>query len=255
MFTTNAIDSTSVMLANQLKTNRFHTEDAMERIASGKRINSASDDPAGLAISYRLDAQARGIEVGIRNAQDGISAAQILDAALVEIQNMAVRIKELSVQKGSGQFTESDVANVDAEITQLNAEMSRISGAAKFNTHQLSDLAFATTITGDSTSTTFQFPAIPTSGGTTVAEAENALEAIATARGLAGAYANRLRHAVTNLQSIAVNTKAALSRIVDADVAIESSRLAKGQVLQQSTASMLAQANASQQYVLELIRN
>ena len=255
MFGTVALDGTSTMLSGYFKANKLETDDAIERIASGRRINSASDDPAGLAISYKLDAQARGAQISIRNAQDGISAAQILDAALVEIQNMTVRIKELSVQKASGHLTSGDITNVDAEIDQLNDEMNRIAGATKFNTYQTSDLAFETTISGDSTSTLFQFPTIPTSGGTTVAEAEAALEQIAAARGQAGAYVNRLQHSIANLTSMSLNTQADLSRIVDADVALESSRLAKGQVLQQSTASMLAQANASQSYVLELIRS
>lgn len=250
-----SLDGTSTKISGYLKANGLVSDQAIERIASGRRINSASDDPAGLAISYKLDAQTRGAEVSIRNAQDGISASQILDAALVEIQNMTVRIKELSVQKASGQFTTSDVANADAEITQLNDEMARIAAATRFNTYLVSELTFETTISGDGTSTLFQFPEIPTSGGSTVAEAEEALETIAEARGLAGAYMNRLQHNIANLRSISTNTQAALSRIIDADVAAESARLATGQVLQQSAASMLAQANASQQYVLELIRN
>ena len=253
MFATQALDGTSVMLSNYLKTNRSDTENAIERIASGSRINAANDDPAGLAISYKLDSQIRGASVSIRNANDGISAAQILDAALVEIQNIAIRIKEISVQKASGHLTVSDAENVDAEIEQLNLEMDRIATATKFNTQQVSDMTFATTISGDGESTTFQFPTIPTSGGTTTTEADEALETIAEARGLAGAYVNRLQHSIANLRSMVTNTQAALSRIVDADVALESSRLAKGQVLQQSAASMLAQANASQQLVLDLI--
>jgi flagellin len=254
MYTTLSLDGTSKQLAGHLKTNQFNSEKSIERIASGKRINTAMDDASGVAISMRLDAQARGIDVSIRNARDGISAAQILDAALVEIQNMAVRIKELAVQKGSGTMSDGDKANVDAEIDQLNLEMTRIASSAKFNTWLLSEHTFNTTISGNSETTSFQFPSIPTSAGSTVASAEAALETIAAARGKAGAFTNRLEHTVNNLINVSVNTRMAHSRIVDADLALESASLAKSQVLQQTTSSMLAQANASQQFVLQLIQ-
>jgi flagellin len=254
MYFTLALDGTAQKLAGQLKINRLATETSMARIASGNRINSAMDDAAGVAIALKLDAQARGIDVSIRNARDGISAAQITDSALVEIQNMAVRVKELAVQKGSGSLTTEDRANVDAEITQLNFEMTRIAASTKFNTKLVDSLTFDTAISGDNQSTTFQFPAIPTSAGTTVASAEAALETIAAARGKVGAYVNRLEHTIANLTSISLNTKSAHSRIVDADLALESASLAKGQILQQTASSMLAQANSSQEYVLQLIQ-
>ena len=253
MMTINA-QTTAQVISKQIYIARVDTNSAMERLSSGKRLNSAKDDASGVGISYQLMAQVRGANMSIRNAQDGISAAQIADAALVEVQNMAVRIRELAVQKASGQFTDLDKANVQVEIAQLNEEIQRISRDTKFNTKLVSAIDFQMVLTGTNSSLSLEFPEFPETAGTTAGAADSALESIATARAKLGAFVNRLDHAMSNLRNISVNTSMAYSRIVDADMALESANMAKGQVLQQTGSAMLAQANASNQYILDLIQ-
>lgn len=247
-------NTASLKAAHYMSTNRSDLEQSMARLASGKRINTAADDAGGVGIGARLTAQARAMDMSARNALDGISAAEVADAALVEIQNMAIRVKELAVQKASGTYNSTDTAAIGAEITALNAEASRISGAAKFNDKTLSSGTFALAISGSDTTTSFSFPAIPTSVGSTASAAETAISTIATARGTLGATINRLEHAAASLSATATSSYASASRIQDADYARESANVAKGQVLMQAGAAVLAQANASTQYTLMLLQ-
>lgn len=243
----------SIKVARHLFEAKSSTNEAIERISSGKKLNSAMDDAAGVGISSKLMSQVRGMNMSIRSAQDGIAAAQIADAALVEVQNITVRIKELAVQKASGQFTDSDRSAINEEINQLNQEIARIAGDTKFNERLVDGREFSMAISGNNTSVTFYFPTFPKTGGTSADEAVEALNTIAEARGRLGAIINRLDHATANLRNISINTETAYSQIVDADAAVESTRLAKGQVLQETAATMLAQANATNRLILELI--
>jgi flagellin len=247
-------DTSALNISRNLFNAQRSTELAMERLSSGRRLNSAKDDASGVGISYRLDSQIRGTEMSARNAQDAISAAQIADAALTEIQSIAVRIRELTVQKASDQFSVSDKQNVQTEIDQLNAEILRIKSDTKFNTKLVSGLNFETVLSGTSTTVSLQFPVFPSTAGDTSALADQALQDIATARATLGAYVNRLEHASNNLYSISLNTQTALSRVVDADLAKESATLAKSKVLQQTASSMIAQANATNEYILNLLQ-
>ncbi|MDC1075678.1 flagellin [Litorivicinus sp.] len=244
----------SMAIAHHFRTTRDELETSMERLASGRRINSADDDAAGAGIAARLTAQIRGTNMSIRNAQDGISAAQVAESALVEVENMTQRIRELAVQKATGTYNSNDTTNISAEITALNAEISRIASSTKFNTHTLSSMSFSFAISGTDTTVAMAFPAFLSSAGSTASAADTAINTIATARGKLGAYINRLEFTVNNLSNISANTEAALSRIQDADFAAESAKVAKGQVLQQAGAAMLSQANASTQYVLSLLQ-
>jgi flagellin len=247
-------NAASLKAAAFMDAHRINLDRAMGKLSSGSRIQNAGDDAAAAGIASKLLGQAKAFEQSAINAKAGIAAASIADAALVEIQNMTVRIQELAVVAGSGQYTAADQGNATAEITALNAEISRIAGAATFNTQGLTGLSLALTISGTDSSTAFALPTIPTSGGTTASGAVTALGTIATARGTLGAVVNRLEFAVNSLNAQAANTHYAHSTMADADMAKESAAVAKGQVLMQASAAVLAQANATPQYALMFLQ-
>ena len=251
----------SQMAAYHMRTTRDGLETAMERLASGKRINSADDDAAGAAISARLMAQVRGTAMAKRNAQDGISAAQVAESALIEVENMLQRIRELAVQKSQGSsstYQSTDITNIQSEITQLLSEIADIGTNTKFNNTAVSSMAMHPAIRWDGATETMTLPAFL--AGTEINSSSNAtnvdavINTVAAARGSLGAFINRLEYTVNNLSNINANTQAAYSRIMDTDYAAESAEVAKGTVLQQAGAAMLAQANASTQYVLSLLQ-
>lgn len=249
----------ALMAAHHVRKTRDGLETSMERLASGSRINSAADDAAGVGIGMRLMSQMRGSEAAMRNTADGISLLNLADGALVEVQNMLTRAYELAVQKSGGAgtvYTSTDIANIDAEISQLGTEIGVIATNTKFNTTAVSAMAFAAVTEADGTTTSFTLPTFlaAASVGTTVGSITAAINSIATARGSLASFINRLEYKVNNLSVLNANTAAAHSRIYDADYAAESASVAKGQVLQQAGAAMLAQANASSQYVLTLLQ-
>lgn len=254
----------SSMAAHHMYTTRDELETAMERLASGKRINSADDDAAGSGIAARLQAQIRGTAMAARNANDGISAAQVAESALVEVENMLQRIRELAVQKAqgpsssTGTYQVTDVTNIQSEITQLMSEIGDIAAHTKFNNTAVSSMALNPAIRFDGTTEAMALPSFiaetaltSTSSATDV---DTVINTVAAARGSLGAFINRLEYTVNNLSNVRVNTQAAYSRIMDTDYAAESANVAKGQVLQQAGAAMLAQANTSTQYVLSLLQ-
>jgi flagellin len=253
----------SQMAAYHMRTTRDGLETAMERLASGKRINSADDDAAGSAIAARLTAQIRGTKMAMRNAQDGISAAQVAESALVEVENMLQRIRELAVQKaqgpsGSSTYQLTDVTNIQSEITQLMSEIGDIATNTKFNNTAVSSMALNPAIRWDGTTEAMALPAFiaeaALDSSSTPTHVDTVINSVAAARGSLGAFINRLEYTVNNLSNVNANTQAAYSRIMDADYAAESAEVAKGTVLQQAGAAMLAQANASTQYVLSLLQ-
>ena len=243
---------------------------AMERLSTGKRINSAKDDAAGLAISSSMTSQIRGMSQAIRNANDGISLAQTADGALGEVTNMLQRIRELSVQSASGTYSTSDRANLQSEVSQLGAQINNIVSTTKFNGVAVFGSASVTvniqtgsgasdqtalTITGLSVSSATASN-IGTAGGATTAlgAVDTALTAVASTRASLGAGQSRLESVVNNLSNTVVNLSDARSRIEDADFSAESTNLAKAQILSQASTAMLAQANQSQSNVLSLLR-
>lgn len=246
---------------------------SMERLSSGLRINSAKDDAAGLAISDRMTAQINGMNQAARNANDGISLAQTAEGAMNETTNILQRMRELSVQAANDTNTSIDRASIGTEMAQLTAELSRIASATSFNGQKL--------INGEGTNHVFQVGANQgetievdlstldmTAGGlgvdaasvATQADASTAIGLIDTAlasvdegRSMLGAVQNRFESTIANLQNSAENITAARSRILDADIAAESSAMAKSNVLQQAGVAMLAQANQTPQLALSLI--
>lgn len=251
---------------------------AMERLSSGKRINSAKDDAAGLAISSQMTSQIKGMTQGIRNANDGISLAQTAEGALGEVTNMLQRIRELAVQSKSETYSATDRTNLNAEATALKTQITSVLATTEFNGVRIfnSDAAPATTYTaqagdidiqaganaGDVVNIAFGALAdLTTSDVTTSAlaaatltAADTALKAVATTRASLGAAQNQLESTVNSLTNNITNLSDARSRIEDADFSAETTALAKSQILNQASTAMLAQANQSQQNVLKLIQ-
>jgi flagellin len=241
---------------------------AMERLSSGKRINSAKDDAAGLAIATRMDAKVRGLNQAVRNSNDGISLAQTAEGAMGEISNMLVRMRELAVQSASGTAGASDRTALQSEVTALQAQIGDIAGRTDFNGTKLLDGTANLNIqTGVNTgevvnitiadlSTLGSTVSVATAAGasTALATLDTAIQTVATQRADLGASQNRLEATVNNLTATTTNLTEAKSRIEDADFSAESTKLASAQILSQASTAMLAQANQSQQGVMNLLR-
>ncbi len=244
-----------------------------QRLASGFRINSAKDDAAGLVISNQLSAQIVSLNVGIRNANDGISLAQTAEGALQEVTNILLRQRELAMSSASGQNNSAARTALNAEFDALSLEITRISTQTTFGDVDLLTTAASTAnfdiqVGKDSgqviTVTAADGEAIATSisaaGVDTITNAGAALSVIDTniatvdaARGDLGAQQNRLTSTIANLQNVVENVSASRSRIRDTDFALETANLAKSQILQQAGLSVLAQANTSGQTILSLL--
>ncbi|NII57861.1 flagellin [Sphingomonas aerolata] len=249
---------------------------AMERLSTGKRINSAKDDAAGLAISTSMTAQVRGMNQGIRNANDGISMAQTAEGALDEVTNMLQRVRELAVQSSSGTYSAEDKTNIQAEVTALTKQITSTLANTEFNGNKLFDGTtgaagvvtiqaganaadkVSLTLTKLTDNTTITAATALNLGTATdnsaIATVDAALDTITTARAGLGAGQNQLQSAVNNLTSNSTNLSDAKSRIEDADFSAETTALAKAQILSQASTAMLSQANQSQQGVLKLLQ-
>jgi flagellin len=252
-------NSAALLAAHHLNVNRTSLDQAMTRLASGKRINSAADDAGSLGVAASLLANIKGADMAKQNANAAIAATQVADGALVEVENMLQRIRELAVQKAStGTYSSTDITNMQSEITQLMSEIGAIATNTKFNGTAVSSLAVTPAIRQDGSTSTMVLPAfIAESALDSASNATNvdtAINSVAAARGSLGAFLNRLESTVNNLSSISANTAAAYSRVMDTDYAAETAAVARGQVLQQAGAAVLSQANASQQYVLTLLQ-
>lgn len=254
---------------------------AMERLSSGKQINSASDDAAGFAIAERMTAQIRGLNMAAKNAGDGLSMLSTIENATNDITDMLQRIRELAVQAVNDTNSTQDRGYLQDEVTQLVAEIDRVATDTQYNGRNVfvdfvgsgsgeSAVAGGKIQVGTEANQTIDFTIdsvstnalgvnsinVSTGSGATQALSlvDAAIEKVAGDRAEYGAVQNRLEYSVSNLLNVAEFTTAARSRIEDADFAAESARLSKAQVLQQSGTAMLAQANASQQLALSLFR-
>jgi flagellin len=250
---------------------------AMERLSSGKRINSAKDDAAGLAIGSKMTSQIRGMNQAIRNSNDGISYAQTAEGALGEVTNMLQRVRELAVQSASGTYSAADRTNLNAEVTELKAQITNVLATTEFNGSRIFNSGSGATYTAQAGAVSIQtganasdtvsisFTALADlAAGTAVDTAANATTAlgnvdtaltnVATTRAKLGAAQSRFESIVNNLSNNVTNLSDARSRIEDADYSQETTNLAKGQILSQASQAMLAQANQSQQGVLSLLR-
>ncbi len=258
---------------NLYKTNN-QLSTTFQRLSSGFRINSAKDDAAGLVISNQLSAQIVSLNVGIRNANDGISLAQTAEGALQEVTNILLRQRELAMSAASGQNNTAARTALDAEFNALSLEITRISNNTTFGDLDLLTTAaagsgFAIQVGNDSgqvitvsgtdvgaiaTSITAAGVDTVTNAGAALAIIDNNIATVDTARGALGAQQNRLTSTIANLQNVVENVSASRSRIRDTDFAAETANLAKNQILQQAGLSILAQANASNQSILTLLQ-
>ncbi|MFN3620187.1 flagellin [Sphingorhabdus sp.] len=243
---------------------------AMERLSTGKRINAAKDDAAGLAVATRMDAKIRGLSQAIRNANDGISLTQTAEGAMGEISNILVRMRELAVQSSNGTISDDDRTAIDAESVALRAQIDDIAGRTDFNGTVLLANQTISIQTGVDSGQTVDIDLVvmddaglgtdgvdlSTAAGASSAltDIDAAINLVAEQRANLGAVQNRLEATVNNLTSTTTNLTEAKSRVEDADFSAESTKLASAQILAQASTAMLAQANQSQQGVLNLLR-
>jgi flagellin len=258
----------SIVDANHVSKTSGTMEQAMERLSSGKRINGAADDAAGLAVVSRMNSQIRGLSQAVRNANDGISIAQTAEGAMIEIENMLQRMRELAVYASSDTISATERGFLETEFNALETELARVVDKTKFNGQRLfndtNSVAFSVAIDPDDGSDlTIEidpFADVANSVSTnalatvSVASMDASLSTIRDMRADMGAVINRLNYTVANLSNIRVNTEAAKSRILDADFAAETTALSRAQILQQTGTAMLAQANAVPQTVLALLQ-
>ena len=256
---------------------------SMQRLSSGLRVNSAKDDAAGLAIAERMNSQVRGMNVAIRNANDGISLAQTAEGALGKMADTLQRMRELAVQARNATNTSADRVSLGQEFRELANEINRVIGGTTFNgktilagadsgtqTFQVgpnttpndtidvftSDLTADTTIIAvtDPAQSTINDTSDATTLKTVIDNIDAAINTVSSQRAVLGASQNRFEAVIANLQISVENQSAARSRIIDADYAAETSSLSRAQILQQAGNAMVAQANQLPQQVLSLLR-
>ncbi len=277
----------SLNAQRNLSTSQSQLATSMQRLSSGLRVNSAKDDAAGLAIAERMNTQVRGMNVAMRNANDGISMAQVGEGALGKINELFQRMRELSVQSANGTNTAADRLSLNQEFVQLAQEATRTLGGTQFNGQnilattnnavfqigannntdidQLTVSAFnwsantsitatlGTAIISGTDLPTLQITDITTAQGA-IASLDTAIDAINSQRATFGAVQNRFENVVSTLMVSTENQSAARSRIMDADYAAETANLSRAQILQQAGNAMVAQANQLPQQVLSLLQ-
>ena len=270
----------ATITANALTKNDRAMTQTMERLSTGLRINSASDDAAGLAISSKMTSQIRGLDQAVRNGNDAISMLQTADGAMIEVSNMMQRMRELSVQGGNGTLSTSDLAALNTEFVALRTEVDRIANNTQWNGDNLLDgsagssgvvtfqvgyeadqtitadlgdlnLAAADILAADLSAITIT---TATLANTQVTALDAAIAGIDSKRASIGSAINTLEYAVDNLANVSQNTSASRSRIQDADYASETTELARTQIIAQAGTAMLSQANQSAQSVLALLK-
>jgi flagellin len=245
-----------------------------QRLASGLRIASASDDPAGLGISERMRAQVRSLGQAARNGQDGVSLVQTAEGALNEVNSNLIRMRELAIAAANGTYSTADRSTLDAEFQLLIEEIDRISASTQFNgVNVLSSSAGSVAIQiGTESGDTVDIGLVDSSSSalglsgatfdlTTVTNAtglldtlDTAVDALVTTRGNLGAAQNRLQSAIRSIQNAQEKLAAAESRIRDVDVAAETADLTRNSIVQQAAVSVLAQANLQPQIALSLLQ-
>jgi flagellin len=211
---------------------------SMERLATGKRINTGQDDAAGLGISTRLGGQIRALNQEVRNANDGISSNKAADGALAEVANMLERMRELVSQQGNSALSTADQSAITAEMGSLQGEIDSIKTNTSFNG---TTLLSSVSVDGGGASAT-------------ASTVEGAMDSVAKARGEFGMQITVLESRAANMATMAENLSAARSQILDADIASETAEMTKASVLQQAGVAILAQANQSPQVVLSLLQ-
>jgi flagellin len=277
----------SLVAQNSLTVNNRSLSKAMEQLSTGKRINSAADDAAGLAISNKMTAQIKGLNQAIRNANDGISLLQTAEGATKEVTNMLQRMRELAVQSANDTYSLDDRAALNDEATQLMEEIDRINentiwnGMLVFDEESMGTDGKINLFAGTGTTETVDSDAIEvtisglgtgalgsdevdisdidlgTDSATSteaIALLDQAIVSISKDRATYGSKINRLTSAADNMSNVSLNISASRSRIEDADYAAATTELARTQIISQAATAMLAQANQAGQSVLSLLR-
>ena len=268
--------ASQVIQSNIKKTGNDVTKE-MEKISSGKRINSASDDPAGLAISTKLNAQIKGLNQAGRNTDDGLSVIQTAEGALGEISNILVRLRELSIQSASDTVGDNERELVDLETQQLKEEIDRISNSTIFNGISLlssdkdvDEMEFQVgTFKGDENIIKFENSALDAStgnlniDGVSVADKSDALDSleaidqainmVSEQRASLGAIQSRLHSASNNIETMKLNQAKALSQVEDTDIAESATKLVSAQITQQAGIATLAQSHSLPSHLLKLV--
>jgi flagellin len=240
---------------------------SMQRLSSGYRINSASDDAAGLGISESMRSQIRGLGQAQKNIQDGQSMVQTAEGNLDEVHSMLQRVRELAVQYKNGSLDDNARTSIQNEANQLASEISRIGSSASFNGINLLNSAstvsfqvgandgqqIAVNLVDLSSTVGTSYASLSQTGTSDISEIDAAITAVSTARSTFGAVQNRLDHSLSVAASYQENLTAAESRIRDVDMADEMVSLTKNQILSQAGTAMLSQANQAPQSVLRLL--
>jgi len=273
---------TSLNAQRNLNASQSSLATSMQRLSSGLRINSAKDDAAGLAIAERMNSQVRGMNVAIRNANDGISLSQTADGALAQVGNSLQRMRELAVQARNATNSSSDKDSLNKEFSQLQSEITRVLGGTSFNGKKIlgadatkldfqvganttkddtvsittTNMNKDTTMTTVTNTSTAVIDSSATSGaiGTVIDNIDKAINDVNDTRATFGATESRFDSIISNLQSGVENQSAARSRIMDADFAAETANMSRANVMQQAGTAMIAQANQQPQQVLALLR-
>ena len=263
---------------NAMKTNARAMSTAMEQLSTGTRVNSAKDDAAGLAIGQNMTSQIRGLNMAVRNLNDGINMMQTAEGAMIEQSNMLQRMRELAVQAMNGTYSSVQRGYLDKEFQALSSQIDDISNDTMWNDQTLLNADSA------NTSGVFTFQAGQASGQTISVEIGNmsigsagldisglsigsssgataaltaisdALEVINLQRATIGAGINRMEYAADNLTNVSSNATQSRSTIMDTDYAMATTQLAKTQIIQQAATAMLAQANQQPQQVMQLLK-
>lgn len=273
----------SMITAGSLKKTERGLGRTLEKLSTGLAINRASDDAAGLSVSEQLRTQIRGLTMGNRNITDGISLINIAEGAMVEIEDMLHRMRELSIQSATDTLTDGERSYIQVEVDELKEEIDRISSSTQYNKMNLLDgtgpwsgtntatlhvgpnndsnsdiiLVSINSMSTDSNGLNIAAMSMASQSGAwnAITSLDSAITTINKTRAEMGAITNRLEHALTNQENIKQNVTAAESVIRDADFATETSEFTKFQILQQSATSMLSQANSLPNNVLSLLQN
>jgi len=269
---------TALNTYRQYNSNTVNTNKSMEKLSSGSRINRAADDPAGLAISERMKAQIRGLRQASRNAQDAISLLHVADGALGEMQAILHRLREIAVYSATGTLTETERKALQIEFDELVGALGDIARDTHFNTIPLldgtrdepnplliqigansgqnMDIALGS-MTPESLGLVVdgQIVSVSTQEGADAAIGivDQALSQVSSQRSYVGAKVRRLEHTINNLENAVLNLTEAESRITDADIALEVLNMVSAQIRMQAALAMIAQANAAQQMILQLL--
>ena len=257
---------------NALTVNNRSLSKAMQQLSTGSRVNSSGDDAAGLAIGTSMNAQIKGLNMAVRNANDGISMLQTAEGAMVEQTNMLQRMRELAVQATTATYNTTQLGYLDTEFQALDTQINNIASNTKWNgSTVLATAATKTFIVGsagtesitvalaatDSTTglaTTALAVSSAASAAASVTAIDTALASISSARATIGAGINQLTYAADNLTNVSQNLTASRSQIMDTDYATATTQLARSQIIQQAATAMLAQANQQPQSVLALLK-